>query len=155
MLRFCVAVWDAAPRAPNVPLRGASIVTSSRRIATSSFVSPYMVIYVTVCSALLVLTRKSVGVPSAERHSEQPVHLCNHHQHHRSIWFRDFFKKKKAIIINNNKQASKQCRNSVQIKRKRKRRLNWGIFISTGNLDTIIAYLRDCFVFWSVFCFRL
>lgn len=46
MLRLCVAVWDAAPRAPNVPLRGASIVTS-RRSGNSSFVSPYMVIYVT------------------------------------------------------------------------------------------------------------
>ncbi|TSO88101.1 hypothetical protein Baya_10548 [Bagarius yarrelli] len=72
------------PRAQNVPLRGASTVTS-RSSGHSSFVSPYMVIYVTDGSASPVLTRKSVGVPSAERHSEQSVHLCNHHQHHRSI----------------------------------------------------------------------
>lgn len=46
MLRFLCRGLGRSPRALNVPLRGASIVTS-RRSGHSSFVSPYMVIYVT------------------------------------------------------------------------------------------------------------
>lgn len=46
ILRFRRGGLGRGPRAPNVPLRGASIVTL-RRSGHSSFVSPYMVIYVT------------------------------------------------------------------------------------------------------------